>query len=317
MTVAGQQHEPTGIAVVGSANADLVIKVARRPGAGETLMGGDLTTVAGGKGANQAAAAALAGAPVRFVGCVGGDGNGEMLRESLRSAGVDTSPLLTSDRPTGTAVIFLTADGENSIVVSPGANQELTIERAMAQSASWRTAATVVLSLEVPHDTVAHVANDAAAHGVRVIVNAAPAAQLSDATLAHCNPLIVNEHEALEVLGAEATDPERDDFEALARRLLAAGAQSAIITLGSAGAVIATSENTTHLPAFTVEAVDTTGAGDAFVGAVAAELDRGAPLTDAVTFAQAMSALSVQRFGAQTSYVTEAEVRAFLAERTA
>lgn len=302
------------VAVVGSANADLVVAVDRRPSGGETLMGGELSIIPGGKGANQAVAAGLAGAVTSFVGCVGNDGNGEILRASLTRAGVSTRSLHATQSPTGTAIIFLTPDGENSIVVSPGANHDLTRALAERECATWREAAAVVLSLEIPLETVRFVIADAAEHGTRVIVNAAPATSLGRDVLEHCDPLIVNEHEALEVLGATGDDPDASDYPALATRLLEAGAHSVIVTLGAEGALIATGAGCEAMPAFSVRATDTTGAGDAFVGAVAAELSRGADLSEAVRFAQAMSALSVQRLGAQTSYENEQVVRAFLVE---
>lgn len=306
----------TQVVVVGSANADLVVSVERRPNSGETLMGGELQTLPGGKGANQAAAAGHAGGRVSFIGCVGNDGHGQLVRSSLERAHVHTEFLLTTETPTGTAIIFLTPDGENSIVVSPGANHALTLALANTVEEVWREASVVALSLEIPLETVWRVTQDALAHNTRVLLNAAPAAPLPPEVLRACDPLVVNEHEALEVLGAAPNDPDATHYESLARRIIVAGARSTIVTLGKAGAVIATKHEVTRMPAFVVEAVDTTGAGDAFVGALAAELARGEDLHTAVTFAQAMSALSVQSIGAQTSYVDEATVRTFIAERS-
>lgn len=305
-----------GVAVVGSANADLVVQVDRRPAGGETLLGGDLQTLPGGKGANQAAAAALSGARTVFVGAVGADGHGEFLRDSLTAKGVDLTHLMTGTKPTGTALIFLTPDGENSIVVSPGANAEMTPELTVQHAAAWRNAACVVLSLEIPMPTVTRVAADAAEHGTRVIVNAAPASALEDTVLGVCDPLIVNEHEACEVLGIPTPEDGSQDFRAIAADLIHRGAKSVVITLGSEGAIVAQRGQdevaTKHLPAFHVKPVDTTGAGDAFVGACAAELAAGSALTDAVHFAQAMAAISVERLGAQSSYVTREETLTFL-----
>jgi len=301
------------VVVVGSANADLVVQVPRRPAGGETLLGGDLQLLPGGKGANQAAAAGRCGAQVAFVGCVGADANGGFLRAQLEAAGVDTTPLAEVTRPTGTAIIFLTPDGENSIVVSPGANHEVSRELVAARAAVWRQARVVVLSLEIPHETAFHVATDAAAAGARVILNAAPATHLDAEVLAACDPLIVNEHEALEALGVGLDDPDAQDYPRLAERLRSAGARSVVITLGADGAVIADGEGIDAVAAYRVTAVDTTGAGDAFVGAVAAELAAGATLRDAVRFATAVSAVSVQRLGAQASYADRAEIDAFIA----
>lgn len=313
---------------MGSANVDLVVAVPRRPGGGETLLGADLLRLAGGKGANQAAAAARCGAGVGFVGCIGGgagddvDADGEFLLAGLAEAGVGTAGVTVSRRPTGTAIIMLTPDGENSIVVSPGANGDLDIERAERVSAVWETARVVVLSLEIPAETVEHVAVRAAAAGARVLVNAAPATPLPPAVLGVCDPLVVNEHEARQLLGetpgegrANSDAGGRAYYLGLAERLLEAGARSAVITLGSAGSLVVDAFGSTSVPAHRVPVVDTTGAGDAFVGAVACELARGAALADAVRFATAVAALSVQRLGAQASYADRAEVEAFLRER--
>lgn len=301
------------VVVVGSANADLVVQVPRRPGGGETLLGGDLQLLPGGKGANQAAAAGRCGADVAFVGCIGSDANGGFLRGQLEAAGVGTSALAEGSRPSGTAIIFLTPDGENSIVVSPGANHELDVERVERSAGTWASARVVVLSLEIPHETAFHVAARAAGAGTRVILNAAPATRLGPAVLAVCDPLIVNEHEALEALGVGEDDPDAEDYPRLAERLRAAGARSVVVTLGADGAVIADADGLSRVPAYAVRAVDTTGAGDAFVGAVAGELAAGSALLDAVRFATAVSAVSVQRVGAQASYADRAEVEAFIA----
>ena len=309
----------TDVAVVGSANADLVVEVARRPGGGETLIGGELRTLPGGKGANQAAAAARSGAATAFVGCVGDDGNGAFLRSRLVDAGADVSALASVDAATGTAIILLTPDGENSIVVSPGANHAFDLDAAARVSSVWEGAPVVVLSLEIPHETAFHVAAAAAAAGSRVLLNAAPSVLVGREVLQHCDPLVVNEHEALEVLGASDSDPDADDYARLAQRLLAAGARSVVVTLGSEGALVAEGSaeapEIEAVPAYRVTAVDTTGAGDAFVGATAAELARGRSLREAVRFATAVSAVAVQRVGAQSSYADRAEVEAFIAAR--
>ncbi|MFT4231471.1 MAG: ribokinase [Leucobacter sp.] len=305
------------VVVIGSANADLVVEVPRRPGGGETLLGGDLRLLPGGKGANQAAAAARCGADTGLLACLGADANGAFLRERLAEAGVDIGGVLETDRPTGTAVILLTPDGENSIIVSPGANGALTVELAERHAGAWEGARVCVLSLEIPEETALRVAGRAAAAGARVVLNAAPAARIPRETLRLCDPLIVNEHEALAVLGEDAesgTSPE--DYARVAERLLAAGARSVVITLGADGAVVAerdTAPRIVHVPAYRVRAIDTTGAGDAFVGAVACELAAGSGLVDAVRFATAVSAVSVQRLGAQASYADRAEVEAFIA----
>lgn len=296
-----------GVAVLGSANADIVVEVPRRPSAGETLLGSDVQLHAGGKGANQAAAAARVGAATRLIACVGPDGYAAFLRERLQDAGVDVSGVRTAARPTGTALILLTPDGENSIVVSPGANGALDVAAAEATAASWTDCAVLVLNLETPLPTVEYAAGRAGDAGIRVLLNAAPAQRLRPRTLAVCDPLVVNEHEARTLLeDGTSTYPE------LAGAFLDAGARSVVITLGASGSVVADRHGIEAVAAHAVHAVDTTGAGDAFVGAVACELAAGRSLRDAVTFATAVSALSVQSMGAQASYPDRDEVEAFL-----
>ncbi|MFG3689610.1 ribokinase [Micromonospora sp. NPDC047740] len=298
------------VVVVGSTNADLVVEVPRRPSGGETLLGSNLALHPGGKGANQAAASARAGAATRLVGCLGDDDHGAFLRRGLQDAGVDVEHVHTVERPTGTAIILVTPDGENSIVVSPGANSAVDVELVERPDAGWTEARVVVLSMEIPAATVDHVATAAAARGIRVVLNAAPARELPADTLRACDPLIVNEHEARIVLGRDASG-----FEELARGLLDAGARSVVITLGVDGALVADPDGLHREAGRVVEVVDTTGAGDAFVGAVACELSHGAPLRDAVRFAVAMSAITVGARGAQSSYPDRPVVESLLAGR--
>lgn len=336
--------------MVGSANVDLVVRVPHRPRGGETLLGGELLRLPGGKGANQAVAAARCGARVEFVACLGEDAEGAFLLDALSGSGVGIAGAITGARPTGTAIIMLTPDGENAIVVSPGANAELDVEGAERASGAWEPARVVVLSLEIPLGTVSHVAARASATGARVVVNAAPPAALDRATLAVCDPLIVNEHEARALLGgvdgaagadgvagagsagaAGARDAAGDPAR-LAVRLLEIGAASVVVTLGAAGSVVAEAGSAIaggavqdgavrgdaaaggamRIPAPRVPVVDTTGAGDAFVGAVACELARGSRLIEAVRFATVAASLSVQRLGAQASYAERAEIDAAL-----
>jgi ribokinase len=297
------------VAVLGSANADLVVTVPRRPDAGETLLGSDLSVFAGGKGANQAAAAARSGAETSFFGRVGGDENGAVIRSQLVDAGVDVRGVEVVGRPTGTALILVTPDGENSIVVSPGANHAVDVEFAEATAEAWSGADVLVLNLEAPLPTVEHAVAMAAERGHRVLLNAAPAEQLSAETLAVCDPLVVNEHEARTLLDDDGASP----FPDLAQRFLDRGVRSIIITLGAAGALYGDRDGVDTVAAFPVRAVDTTGAGDAFVGATACELARGTSLREAVEFATAVAALSVQAMGAQSSYPDRDEVESWLA----
>ncbi|MFV0252154.1 MAG: ribokinase [Beutenbergiaceae bacterium] len=301
------------VVVFGSANVDLVVQVDRRPQGGETLLGSDVVKHPGGKGANQAAAAARSGSEVVFLGAVGADDHGSFLRQSLANVGVDTDGLAASDRPTGTAMILVTPDGENSIVVSPGANFGIDVSNAEDAARQWHRADVLVLNLEIPLQTVEYLAQEAAAEGIRVLLNAAPAYPLAPELFHACDPLVVNEHEARTVLGEAAGTA--DTAQELAAGLLQAGARSVVITLGAQGAVMATATGSGVIPAYDVPAVDTTGAGDAFVGATAALLADGRSLQVAVEYATAMSALAVQRPGAQSSYANREDVEAFVAAR--
>jgi ribokinase len=281
------------VIVVGSANADLVVSVDRRPGPGETVLGSDTEVLPGGKGANTAVAAARLGARVSLVASVGADTYGQMLRESLDQAGVDTAAIRTSNRPTGVAYIFVTPDGENSILVSPGANGALT-----ADDIEIADGKVLVASLEVPLPTIEHAVAVAAKQGLRAVVNVSPIAELSAQTLAALDPIVVNEHEAEALLGPEA-DP---------RGLLDLGPKSAVVTLGARGALVIEADGVQEIESPRVRAVDTTGAGDAFTGALAAKLAEGLSLGDAARFAVKVAAISVTRRGAQPSYPTATEV---------
>lgn len=313
------------IVVVGSVNADLVVEVERRPDAGETLSGGPLRTLPGGKGANAAAAAARAGGDVAFVGCVGDDAHGRFLADSLAKAGVDVGLLKRGAEPTGTAIITVTPDGENAIVVSPGANGEVSAEQVCSALGTAGILAAgdahagasggpnvVVVNLEIPLAAATAAAQAGDQAGARMLFNAAPARLLDATILRCCDPLVVNEHEAEGVLGV----PPGQSFEELAERLCDAGAKSVVITLGAEGALVRDRSGVSRVPAYEVDVVDTTGAGDAFVGALATEIAGGRSLREAAAFATGMSALSVQRPGAQGSYSERVEVEAFISARS-
>ncbi|XVS64452.1 ribokinase [Actinosynnema sp. CA-299493] len=282
------------VLVLGSANADLVVSVPRRPVGGETVLGGDTVVLPGGKGANTAVAAARLGAPVALVGAVGGDQYGELLLESLSSSGVRTDLVRTSSRPTGLAYITVTPDGENSIVVAPGANSDLGVSD--VDAVTWDDVSVLVCSLEVPVPTVSHAVRAAASRGVRPVLNLSPVVEVPAETLALLDPLIVNEHEAASL----ATS-----FEGL----LALGPKSAVVTLGARGAAVVTPSGVVEVGAPEVSVVDTTGAGDAFAGALAFALSSGSSLPEAAGFAARVAALSVTSAGAQPSYPTLDEVR--------
>jgi ribokinase len=291
------------IVVLGSANADLVVEVERRPGPGETVLGSDTRVLPGGKGANTAVAAGRLGTRVAFLGAVGTDSYGSLLLDSLRSAGVDTAFVRRAERPTGIAYITVTTDGENSIVVSPGANAALAATDVdVAVVASARV---LVASLEIPLPTVEHAVAVAVAHGVRPMLNLSPVATLSNQTLAALDPLVVNEHEAAWLLGAPGTEVDP-------RRLLELGLRSVVVTLGARGARLAVAGETAvhEVAAPRVRPVDTTGAGDAFTGALAAGLASGTDLPAAARRAAEVAAFSVTRAGAQPSYPSLAELEA-------
>ena len=281
------------VLVIGSANADLVVPVDRRPGGGETVLGGDTILSPGGKGANTAVAAARLGADVALLGAVGDDSYGELLKRSLAESGVDTGSLRTSERPTGIAYITVTPDGENSILVSPGANSALRPEDVDLDGAEI-----VVLSLEIPLETVEHAVAKAVETGVKTLLNLSPAAELSAKTLKGLDVLLVNEHEAAFLLGGEADFP----------KLLDLGPKAAVVTLGAKGAAVVTADGVTEVPSPKVEAVDTTGAGDAFAGALATSLAKGEELADAARKAMKVAAITVTRQDAQPSYPTASEL---------
>ncbi|WP_199428878.1 ribokinase [Qaidamihabitans albus] len=283
------------VLVVGSANADLVVAADRRPGGGETVLGGDTRVLPGGKGANTAVAAARLGADVALLGAVGDDGHGRILLDSLRGSGVRTDLVRVVDRPTGVAYITVTPDGENSILVSPGANHELEPGDVDGALASARVLAA---SMEIPLPTVEHAVAAAAGAGVRTVLNLSPVAEVSASTLAALDVLLVNEHEAAWLLGSRSAGPER---------LLDLGPRSAVVTRGGRGALVVTAAGVAEVEPPAVDPVDTTGAGDAFAGALARALADGAGLADAARSAVRVAAVSVTRHGAQPSYPTAAE----------
>ncbi|MFF7964533.1 ribokinase [Streptomyces sp. NPDC007903] len=292
--------------VVGSANADLVVGLERRPGAGETVLGGDLAVHPGGKGANQAVAAARLGARTALLARVGDDGHGQLLLDSLRSAGVDTAAVLTGGAPTGVALITVDPSGDNSIVVSPGANARLTEDDVRTAAGVLGAARVVSAQLEIPLETVAAVVR-ALPEGTRFVLNPSPPRPLPDEVLAACDPLVVNEHEARVLLGDGETG---DDPAHWARRLLALGPRSVVVTLGAKGALVCDASGARAVPSVTVAAVDTTGAGDAFTAALAWRLGAGEELAVAAAYAARVGAAAVTRRGAQESYPTAAEVAA-------
>ncbi|WP_245654228.1 ribokinase [Streptomyces violens] len=298
----GYDHD---VLVVGSANADLTVRVDRRPDAGETVLGTDLVESAGGKGANQAAAAARLGGRVALLARIGGDAYGELLLNAQRAAGTDVRHVITDpEARTGTAMIIVGTDGDNSIVVSPGANAALTPKDVAAAHAVIAGAAVVSLQLEIPMESVEAAAAAAREAGTRVVLNPSPAPEsLAPELLAAADPLVVNEHEARRLSGAANGDPA--DW---ARALRELGARSVVVTLGGDGAYVLDAEDAAAVPGVKVTAVDTTGAGDAFTGALAVRLARGESLAAAARYAVRVGAAAVTKPGAQPSYPTADEL---------
>lgn len=292
--------------VVGSANADLVIGVERRPGAGETVLGSDLAVHPGGKGANQAVAAARLGARTALLARVGDDAHGRLLLDSQREAGVDTVGVLVGGAPTGVALITVDPSGDNSIVVSPGANGRLTPEDVSAAGCLFQGSRVVSAQLEIPLETVVEVVRNLAP-GSRFVLNPSPPRPLPREVLAACDPLIVNEHEAKVILGDSAVGDTPEDW---ARILLAKGPKSVVVTLGAEGALVASGAGVSRVAAVRVDAVDTTGAGDSFTAALACRLGAGESLAQAAAYAARVGAATVTKEGAQASFPTAAEVAA-------
>jgi ribokinase len=295
--------------VVGSINQDFVLNVQRRPEPGETVTDAQLSKGNGGKGANQAAAAALLGAEVTFLGRVGDDGFGEPLVEALAEKGVDTSLIeAASGSSTGTAVITVTPDGENAITVAPGANRHLTLEDVDDAAEAIGGARVLVAQMEVSPEVVTRAVWVAARHGTRPLVNLAPPFEVPREVLEQLDPLVINEHEAAFLLGERVEGV--DGALAAASELLALGPKSVVVTVGKDGAVFSDGESTEHLPAPEVDVVDTTGAGDAFVGALAASLARDDSLRDAVAYAVRAGAAAVTKEGAQGALPTTEVIKA-------
>lgn len=301
------------VLVVGSLNMDLRIRTPRLPAPGETLTGSGFDTDGGGKGANQAVAAARQGARVAMLGAVGQDAHGAALLAALQADGIDTHAVEhIAGTPSGTAAILLMPDGENSIVVIPGANHALTPERVRAQADRLRQARVVVAQLECPLDAVAEALAIAREAGAVTVLNAAPVQPLGDALLGQLDWLVVNEIEAAALAGMPVPGPA--EARAVAEQLRRRGPRQVLVTLGAEGLVLAGPEGTLALPAPRVQAVDTTGAGDTVVGALAAALAAGRPLREALTRAQAAAALAVTRLGTQSAMPTAAEVDRLVAD---
>ncbi len=302
------------VVVVGSANTDMVTRVSRLPLPGETLLGGAFAMTPGGKGANQAVAAARLGAVVTFVGCVGADSFGDLMALNLENEGIDTQ-FVTRDPDAATGVALITVDeefGENTIVVAPGANACLSPALLDLAAAAIRDADVLLCQLEIPMETVHAALQIARSAGVRTILNPAPAHALSDDLLSLVSVLIPNQTEAALLLDADF------DPSSAALHLRQRGAENVVVTLGAAGARVVSASGNTSVPAFAPkEAVDTTAAGDCFTGALAVALGEGQTLEQAVRFANAAASLSVETEGAHPSLPNRLAVNKRLMEASA
>jgi ribokinase len=296
------------ILVVGSINLDLVAQCARLPRPGETVAGQSLREIPGGKGANQAVAAARLGAQVKIIGRVGDDAYGRRLREELVAAGVDVTHVRdTPNCQSGLAAINVDSTGENAIVVIGGANAKLSPDDVTASESAFRGAQVLLVQLEVPLDTIVAAVTLARRHNVKVIVDPAPAADSLPAELLAADVICPNETEAARLCGSPVETIEQ--ARAAAAWLCRQGAKVAIVKRGERGGVIATSDGTTReFASFPVKAIDTTAAGDAFAGALAVALAENQAIEAALQFASATAAFAVTREGAQPAMPTREEV---------
>jgi ribokinase len=307
-------RDPPTVCVVGSANIDLTFRTPRLPAAGETVAARDFHFGCGGKGANQAVMAARLGARVRLVATVGADAFGQQLVENLRASGVDTEHVgVDGTRPTGMAAVLVDDGARNCIAVAPGANGALTPGDVRGAAASLRAARVLLCQLETPPAATLEAFHIARAAGVRTVLNPAPAQPLGDELFGLTDLCVANESEVQLLTGADPGTPE--GAAAAADALRRRGVRVAIVTLGARGCLLADGGKPEHFPAHPVRAVDPTGAGDAFLGALAAALAEGIGLRDAVGCANAAAALAVTRPGAQGSFPSRAEVETLLASQ--
>ncbi|MGQ9493557.1 MAG: ribokinase [Anaerolineae bacterium] len=303
------------VVVVGSSNTDMVVQVPHIPAPGETVLGGEFIMAAGGKGANQAVAAARLGAQVTLVARVGQDVFGERALAGFRQEGIVVQHIAVDpEAASGVALIFVDASGENSIAVAPGANARLTPQDVQQAKEVIEAADVLLLQLETPLETVRQAAEIAQRAGVRVVLNPAPAQPLPADVLALVDVLTPNEGEVSLLARQQLVQATTlADAEASARCLIEQGVKVVIVTLGARGALIVTPDFQQLVPGFAVDVVDTTAAGDAFNGGLAVALADGKSLAEAVRFANACGALAATKMGAQPSLPTANEVARFLA----
>jgi ribokinase len=298
------------VLVVGSANVDYTVALARLPRPGETVSEGTLLVARGGKGANQAVAARRLGGEVRLVACVGDDASGREVRQALAGEGIGVEAVATTtSAATGTALIVVDTEGRNQIAVAPGANRALTVADVDSRDADFAWAEVVVCSLEVPLATARRALECARRHGALTILNPAPLPERGLDFLELADYVTPNEGEAARLTGLPLAN--LDDASRVATAIRARGAAHAVITLGPGGVLAEGPNGRLHVPAFAVTAVDTTGAGDAFNGALAVALAERRDLADALRWASATAAVACTRRGAQPSLPTRREVERF------
>lgn len=290
---------PPRIVVLGSLNMDIVLRVPHAPAAGETLRGHSIAHIPGGKGANQAVSCAREGGRVGMIGCVGNDAHGQALRDALERDGIDTAALRTSpSEPTGTALILVEDGGQNRIVMIPGANAQAEIDQAALRQ-QLQGAAFLVTQFEIPMDQVARAISVAHEAGCKVLLNPSPVQPIAEPLWPRIDTLVVNEIEAEALCGQAADSPQEAALAGQALR--AKGIARVVVTLGARGAVAIDADGARHHPAPKVQAVDTTAAGDTFLGALAVALGEGQSFDEAVRLGIRAAALCIQQPGAQPS----------------
>jgi len=298
------------VLVIGSSNTDMVLKVPRIPAPGETILGSEFFVIPGGKGANQAVAASRTGAQVTFMACVADDAFGLQAIENYRKDGINTNYIkVQTGTHSGVALINVSADGENSISVAPGANSSLRPEDIHAFSEAFMGARMVLVQLETPMETIEAAAQLARSMGIPLILNPAPAAKLSDELLKKISIITPNETEAALLTGRE--EASVNEIPMMAAELFNKGIETVLITLGSKGIFLKNKNFEGFIVGYQVKAVDTTAAGDVFNGALAAALASEKPIREAIDFAQKAAAISVTRMGAQPSAPNYKEIEEY------